>query len=255
VSQPKILVYDIETSPSLGWAWTKWDTNINEIAQDWHFLCFAYKWLGDKSVRTVAQPDFVSRYRKDRTDDYDVVKALWHLFDEADIVVAHNGNRFDQTKTRARFLQHGFDPPSPFREVDTLREARRHFNFISNSLDDLCRQLGIGRKAYDGGFNTWLQCMAGDKTAWSRMLKYNKQDVNMLEALYLRLLPWMEGHPNMALISDRPDACTKCGSDLGFKSNGWRYYQVTKRRVFKCKDCGASSYGRVMEKSPVTKVS
>lgn len=255
MTQPKVLVYDIETSPSLGWTWQKWDTHILELQQDWFVLCFAYRWLGDSRTHVVAQPDFEADYKKDRTDDRAVVKALWDLFNEADVVVAHNGDRFDQTKMRARFLLHGLDPPAPFREVDTLKIARKQFNFISNSLDDLCRQLGLGRKAYDGGFNTWLSCMAGDATSWARMKKYCKHDVVLLEKLYLRLIPWAEQHPNMALIADRPDACPKCGKSDGFVSHGWRYYQVTKRRSFRCKSCGGFTYGRSMEKSQVTKVS
>ena len=254
MTAPRILIYDIENTPSLGWVWNKWQTDVVELHQDWYMLCFAYKWLGDSKVQTVALPDF-DGYARNRADDSLVVQALHALFDEADIVVAHNGNRFDQTKARARMLKHGLQPPSPFREVDTLQVARRHFNFTSNSLDDLCRQLGIGRKEYDGGFRTWLGCMEGDPAAWKRMLKYNRRDVQMLEQLYLKLVPWIEGHPNLALISDKPDACPKCGKSEGFKSQGWRYYTVTKRRVFRCKACNGNVMGRKMEKSDITHVS
>ena len=250
---PRILLYDIENSPSLGWVWDKWNTNVVELHQDWHLLCFAYKWLGEKTVRTVALPDF-PRYQKTKRDDRDVAQALWTLFDEADVVVAHNGNKFDQAKSRTRFLVHGFPQPSPFREVDTLQVARKHFAFTSASLDDLCRQLGIGRKEYDGGFKTWLGCMNGDPAAWRTMLKYNRRDVLMLEQLYLRMRPWIDNHPNLALMSDRPDICPKCGADGPFRARGWRYTQVSRRRLYQCKSCGGYVASRYLEKTEVARV-
>lgn len=250
---PRILLYDIENSPALGWVWEKWNTNVVDLEADWYLLCFAYKWLGDSKVRTVSLPDF-PRYERDKTDDKDVAKALWKLFDEADIVIAHNGNRFDQTKARTRFLVHGFPQPAPFREVDTLQVARKHFSFTSSSLDDLCRQLGIGRKEYDGGFQTWRGCMNGDPSAWKTMLRYNKRDVEMLEQLYLKLRPWIDQHPNLALIGGEPEACPKCGGGP-LQPRGWRYYAVTKRRTYQCKSCKGYSSGRIMTKSAVAHVS
>ena len=49
--------------------------------------------------------------------------------------------------------------------------ARRNFMFNSNSLGDLGQTLGLGGKGDTGGFDTWLQCMAGDPKAWRRMIK------------------------------------------------------------------------------------
>jgi len=253
--EPRILLYDIENTPSLGWVWEKWQTNVVELHQDWYMLCYAWKWLGDRGTNYLSLPDFPDRYAADPKDDSLLVDRLHKLFNEADVVIAHNGNRFDQTKAKARMLVHGLEPPTPFREVDTLQVARRYFNFTSSSLDDLCRQLGIGRKEYDGGFRTWLGCMNGDPVAWRRMEKYNRRDVRMLEQLYTRMIPWIESHPNMQLMSDKPDVCPRCGGSDGFNSKGWRYYTVSKRRVFRCKTNGCIVYGRRMEKSDATMTS
>ena len=250
MSEPRILVYDIENSPSLGWVWQKYQTDVVEFKEDWYLLCFAYKWLGGKTVKTVALPDF-PLYKREPENDYHVASELWHLFNEADIVVAHNGNRFDQAKARARFLVHGFEPHTPFREIDTLQVARKRFNFTANNLDELCRQLGIGRKEYTGGIDTWLGCMRGDTKSWATMLKYNKRDVAMLEELYLRFRPWMENHPNIALISGRPSACPKCGSEEGMVLRKHRRINtVTAADVYQCKACGGYSTARVTDGSP-----
>lgn len=248
MSEPRVLIYDIENSPALGWVWAKYQQDVNEFVQDPFILSFAYKWLGEKKVHAVAMPDF-DLYKRDKRDDFRVVSELWHLFDEADVVVAHNGNRHDQGKARARFLYHQFDPPSPFREIDTLLVARRQFNFTANNLDELCRQLGIGRKEFTGGFDLWLKCMEGDPKAWATMIKYNKRDVVMLEELYLRLRPWMVNHPNLAVIAERPKACPRCGSEKGMITRGhYKVNGVTKSTYFQCKDCQAYSTARLSEK-------
>jgi len=133
---------------------------------------------------------------------------------KADIVIAHNGIAFDTRKIQARMLFHGLNPPSPYREVDTLKIARKHFSFTSNRLDDLCQTLGIGRKLATGGFDTWLGCMRGDPKAWAKMTRYNKRDVKLLVALYKKLLPWTTVHPNLATISGAAgEMCPKCGSN------------------------------------------
>ena len=251
MAEPRILIYDIENTPGLGWVWEKYKTNVIEFDQDWQMLCFAYKWLGDKKIHTVALPDFAGyKPGMDRMNDYGVAAELWHLYDKADIVVAHNGNHFDQAKARARMLVHGFPPPSPFREVDTLQVARKLFKFSANSLDELCRQLKIGRKEATAGFHTWKGCINGDPGEWARMLRYNKNDVRMLEELYLRMLPWMPSHPNLAVVSGRPELCPKCGSDKGMIiRNTYKTYGVTRSRNYQCKNCGGYSTARVNERT------
>ena len=261
---PRTLIFDIENVPLKGYTWRKWKTDLIEITDDWFMLSFAYKWLGETTVRTVALPDFpvyqtkaqqVARQYGLEQDDSGVAKALRDLFDEADIVVAHNGVSFDQPKAKARFSRWHLDPPSPFREVDTKQVAARGFRFESNSLKDLCRIFEVEAKGDAGGWETWKGCIQGDPAAWKHMLRYNKQDVRCLEQVYMRLLPWVEGHPNVALIDDRLNACPKCGSEKGWKSQGWRYYSVTKRRVWRCKNCGGCTYSRKLEKSDVARVS
>lgn len=251
--EPRVLIYDIETAPIRGVAWRKRDTDLVWIDRDWHLLSFAYKWLGKKTIHDFALPDFPS-YRRNPTDDRALACELWKLQDRADIVVAHNGRRFDQKKARAKYFEHGFEPPSPFREVDTLQIAKQHFAFTSNRLDDLCRLVGIEGKIDTGGAGLWRAVLDGDPKAWRLMRRYGKQDVRILEPLYLRLRPWADGHPNMALIADRPDVCSKCGKPGPFQSAGWRYYTVTKRRAFRCRSCGGKVYGRSIEKSSVLHV-
>ena len=128
--------------------------------------------------------------------------------------------------------------------MDTLKVARSQFKMTYNRLDSVAEFLGVARKDKHAGFDMWEQCMAGDPKAWAAMVKYNKQDVVVLEAVYNKLLPWDTRHPNVALYGDRPDACPKCRKIGGMHSHGWRYYQVTKRRSYRCISCRSIVYGR-----------
>jgi hypothetical protein len=241
------LLWDIETAPNLAYTWGKWEQNVIAFETEWHVLSIAWKWLGDSGVKVRGLDDY-KRFARDPENDRDLVAEAWRLFDEADIVVAHNGVAFDTKKIQARMLIHGMDPPSTYREVDTLKIARRHFAMTSNRLDDLCRTLEIGGKRETGGFQTWLGCIKGDPASWRKMKRYNAHDVRLLEALYLKLRPW-GAHPNVATMAGHPDACPKCGSTDGMIGHGYAYTQVSRRRRFKCKACGAVVSDRTLERT------
>jgi hypothetical protein len=234
--EPRILIYDVETAPIIATVWQKWEANMIWSVQDWYMLCFAYKWLGGRTS-VVAQPDFKS-YKAGSSDDKAVLKALWGLFDEADVVVAHNGNSFDQKKSNARFIINGLKPPSPYQQVDTKLVAKRYFNFTSNKLDDLGEYLGLGRKLQTDK-DLWRGCMAGNKRSWDYMKKYNKQDVDLLEQVYLKMKPWDVQHPNMANIAGRPEVCPKCLSNKGMLAQGFRITKTARYRRWQCKSCGS----------------
>ena len=244
-TQPRVLIWDVETAPNISYTWGKWQQDVVQFAQEWHLLSFAWKWQGEKQVHCLGLDDWPRTFRRDPTDDSRLAKELHALIDEADVTVAHNGDRFDMRKANARFLTHGFDPPSPTRQVDTLKVARRVAMFNSNKLGDLGESLGVGAKLSTGGFQTWLGCMAGDERAWKKMKAYNKEDVLLLERVYQRLLPWIDNHPNMALISGRPKACPKCGVEGRMIKRGTRRYnRVTVNERYQCRACGGYCVAR-----------
>lgn len=238
----KILLFDIETSPNLSWTWGIWEQNVIEVLRDWTILSVAYKWYGKKDVHVIAQCDYKG-YKRGifNLDDRKVMEELHKIFGEADVVIGHNSDAFDIRKVNARMLIHGLPPVSPFKSMDTLKMARRHFKFDSNKLDDLGRTLGVGRKVVHTGKDLWLRCMEGDRKAWGLMKKYNKQDVVLLERVYERLRGWSTGHVNMAYISREMGCCPRCGSrsivKWGVRRNLTREYQR-----FQCTECKGYCY-------------
>ena len=233
----KILLYDIETTPRIAFVWGHWETNVLEVIQESHVLCFAYKWLGEDKIHSVSLPNFRRSYQQDKTNDKEVCQALWDLFEEADIVCGHNSMEFDTKKSNSRFIFHGFHPPAPFKQVDTLKTARQHFAFPSNKLDDLGDYLEVGRKIPNTGKKLWLDVMEGKRQAWRDMIAYNKQDVELLERVYLKLRPWMSNHPNYNLMAGTTDCCPNCGRPSLIVR---KYYDTLggSRQQLQCTSCG-----------------
>lgn len=231
--KPKIAFIDIETAPALGYYFDLWkEGNIVATKGDWYMLSFCVKWMGAKRAQTYCLPDY-PRYKRNLEDDRFLVKELWRVFDEADIIIAHNGDRFDIRKANARFVIHGLRRPSPYQSVDTLKIARRYFKFDSNRLDTLGAALKVGRKLPHTGAHLWLKCMAGHRPSWAIMRRYNQQDVELLERVYHKLKGWATNHPSTA-----EHGCPTCQSSR-ITAQGWKYARKTKRRQFKCSDCGS----------------
>ena len=243
--EPKIFLYDIETAPLKAYTWSLWDEvrSTEKVVEDWQILTWAGKWLGERDVYFDA-----NIYHGDGTSDTETVTTLHQCIDEADIVVAHNGNKFDIKRMNARFLAAGLGPPSPYRKIDTLVEARKNFAMTSNRLDDLGDFLGVGRKKSTGGFKLWVECLEGNPKSFEKMIKYNQQDVRLLEKVYLKLRPWMNNHPNLGVFNeDGRDTCPKCGSH----NIQWRGYAVTQAaryRRFQCNSCGGWGRSRMLDK-------
>ncbi len=249
--EPRVLFFDIETTPFVGYTWGKWQQNVIKFDEYWHLLCFAYKWQGEDEVHVVGQDDFPREYKRNRKDDRRVAKELWKLFDEADVLVGHNGDQFDIKKVHARFAIHGMGRPAPSLTVDTKKVASRNFNFGSNSLNDLGDMLGLGQKLTHTGFDLWLGCMAGNPESWEMMKAYNQQDVILLEQVYDKFLMegWIDNHPNMALISGRLNNCPKCLAPANRQMRrGFRTTTAYRYQQYQCQECGSYHRVRVAER-------
>jgi hypothetical protein len=228
----KILFVDIETFPNISYTWGKYEQNVIAFKQEGCLATYAAKWLGGK-VFSKSLTDYEG-YEPWSYDDKALTLDLWKLFDEAEIIVAHNGDSFDIKVATSRFLLHKLPPPAPYKTVDTKKAVKRVARFNSNKLDDLGETLREGRKIKTE-FSLWEGCMRGDKKSWSRMCRYNEQDVVLLEKLYHRVLPYIKNHPNIGTIT-RDFCCPKCGSKA-LESRGMGITQNVCYRRFQCRQC------------------
>lgn len=227
----KTLLFDIETSANLGWTWGRYEQTVIEFQSEWELLSFSAKWFGGK-IYTYGRDDF--------PNEKDLVKKLYEFIDEADIVIGHNGDKFDIKKANAKFLEFGFSPPSPYKSIDTLKVARRYFALTSNKLGDLGAKLGLGDKVHTGGFSLWQGCMKGDPKSWSLMKKYNRQDVILLEKIYLRFRPWITNHP----VISQGFNCPNCAS-TELHRRGFAFTRKHKYQRWQCQSCSAWTQTRI----------
>lgn len=204
------------------------------IIQDWAVLSYSYKWLfTPTSVSKALTPKEAIAY-----DDKRLIKEVHDIFNEADVIIAHNGDKFDLPKMNTRFLYHGLPPTSPYLTIDTRATAKKAFGFTSNKLAYLAKYLGLNPKM-ETDFALWRDCVKGDPKAIEYMRKYNEQDIFTLEDVYVCLRPWIR-HPNFGLfmsLGDRAEVCPRCGSD----HIEWGDKYTTPAGVFdsfRCNNCG-----------------
>lgn len=256
MTEAKILIADIETAPLELYAWGIWDVNasLEQIKTDWTILSFAAKWLGEDKI---IYADTGGRGKRHVRNDRKLMRPLWNLLTEADIVVAQNGRKFDVRKINARLIAHGFPPPSPYRVVDTMLVARKYFAFTSQKLKYTSEILGVPPKDEHEefpGFKLWAECLKDNPKAWAVMQRYNKQDILSTEHVYLKTRAWDAGHPNLGTFSAAEEhSCPHCGSKNVIGRNGWR--EVKQQGVYKryqCKDCQGWSRGKIMQ-NPIEK--
>lgn len=242
----KILILDIETAPMEAYVWGIWEQNINydSIKSHWFILTWSAKWLFDKKVYS----DKLTSKEAISENDKRIMKSLWSLLDEADIVIAHNGDKFDIPKINTRFLYHDIHPPMPYLTIDTLKHLRK-FSLPSNKLDNANKYLSLTPKKDNEGMPLWIKCRKGDEKALRDMELYNIQDVRSLEETYLRIRPWIKPHPNVGLhVAENILVCPTCGHDE-LREEGTYQTQASIFKALRCTSCGAVSRQRKQLKS------
>lgn len=240
MKKPRILIADIETLPLEVWTWGLFDQNIglNQVKSDWAVLSWSAKWLGEKKV-------MYDDVRNDKPrDDKRVLRGIWALLDEADIVIWHYGSAFDHKKLNARFILNGFRPPSPYQQIDTKKLASKTFGFTSNKLEYLTESLNKKYKKSKhkkfSGFDMWKECIKGNVAAYNEMRAYNKMDVLSLEELYLKIIPWHNPHDFRVFHDEATPECGTCGSH-NLQRRGFNHTKSGRFKRYQCSDCGTWS--------------
>lgn len=241
----KILILDIETAPIMAYTWGIWNQNIQpaNIHSDWFCLTWAAKWLFEDKVYSAK----LTAAEALKQDDSRIIRGIWNLLNEADIVIAHNGQKFDLPKLNSRFIINKLHPPMPYQQIDTLQHIRRQFGFTSNKLDYVNQLLDLPRKKENSGMPLWIDCYKGKTKALAEMLEYNIADVRILEDTYLRIRAWIKPHPNVGLfiLDEKEHRCPSCGSNK-LTMHGKPYATTANiYEQFRCDNCGSAGRKRV----------
>jgi DNA polymerase III alpha subunit (gram-positive type) len=252
LKEPNIILMDVETTPNMMATWSLWDQHMGhkQIIKERSLICASWKRLGEKKVHAVSIKDCAYRYKKDVYDDFHVIKKLRAALKDADIIIGHNGDKFDLKMFNGRCLVHGVPPMPPISTVDTLKVLKKEFRLNANRLDYVGKLLGYGGK-YFTEMKMWTDIIDPAvsykiKSAQiDKMVEYNKRDVELLEKVYCRLVGWTRNHPTIGLIMGKEDGCGHCGSD---DLTPCKVPYRTKTRAYQmyvCNDC--TGFNRSLE--------
>jgi predicted RNA-binding Zn-ribbon protein involved in translation (DUF1610 family) len=259
----KRLFYDIETSFEIGKFWRpSWKAVIrhSDVLIESAIICISYKWEGQKKVHSL---------QWDEGCDKALLSAFMEVALLADECIAHNGDNFDEKIIRTRCLFHGVPCPPRFKSLDTLKKARSHFKFDSNTLEYIAKRLtGDGKTPME--YEDWnLICLPliprhlGYEVelpdtyhkALKKMVKYCEVDVLKLEEVFHYIQPYITHNSNAAVATggNKYD-CPKCGGT----NTIWRKNRTSATGVikaqFQCKDKGCYSFFTVSNKTHMTKL-
>jgi DNA polymerase elongation subunit (family B) len=219
----KVLLFDIEA------------TNLS--ANFGYVLCIAYKWLHEKKVHTISITDF-PRFKKDVTNDIDVLKAFEKVFNKADAVIHHYGDKFDIPFLQTRRLIHGLKVLPAVSSIDTWKIVKYKLKLTNNRLATLIKSLGTPTQKTPLTGPIWTRAAAGHKASINYVKKHCIADAKSLEEIYLKIAPLMGNHPKIG----RPGYCPVCDHGV-VRSLGKRITNKTIYRRYVCCKCGHAFKG------------
>jgi hypothetical protein len=228
----KRLFIDIETAPNIVYSW-RLGYNVTlfpeNLIKERAVICIAWQWEGEKEVGALAWKD---------GDDKDMLQKFASILAQADEVVGHNIDKFDLPWIRARAAKNGVDLSAILKTVDTLKIARRYFNFNSNRLDYLAQFLGIGAKIKTE-FEWWADVMNGNKTRLKQMVQYCQRDVTILVKVFHKLQSYIPVATHAGVVSGgvRSD-CPQCASKFVQKRGSRVSITGIRKQIMSCNDCG-----------------
>ena len=249
-----IVNLDIETAPSLGAYYDPYaDNNIVWTERYWIILCMGWKYPEESEVNFAAiwqmkgwKKVFCRCCRQIIPKrlyeaEEQLMYVLWPILDEAKLVVGQNSDEFDIKRLNAKFIRYGFDPPSPYKTIDTKKEHKRIAKTDTNKLDDIADFYELGRKL-ETKKDLQKKVLQNDPAAQDEMERYNKQDVLLDEKLYFKERGWRKGRPYLNTILGKITSCKNCGGEH-FHKHGLDYDGLTIYQRYRCLGCGANLRG------------
>lgn len=243
----RTLVYDIEVLPNKGYFFELRD-KYGSISKDFvkvnKSICtVAYKFVGEKERGVISVGDWRKDYKANPWNDKNLIEEFAKILSKADRVVAHYGDKFDQPFLNARALYNGLAPLQFPKSIDTYKLAKKHFKLMANRLGYIGEFLGLGDKLPMEAMD-WVKVAEGDLGALKKMAEYNMQDVDLLEAVYLKMLPYVITNLDLNKLSSKAgegNVCACCGS-RNLNKAGKRVLTSKICQAFKCIDCGHYFY-------------
>lgn len=262
---PKILVYDIETTLLLPWAFSLGKTVLRHgqlvggYYNRTHVICITYVWEHEGKVR-------VLDWGQNANDEMKMLAAFNEIVKKADVVIGKNSSRFDNKHIQTQNFWFGLNKTYEWlnRTDDVETQMRRVLALPSYSLDYISAELGLGgkRKMELGdwkaiGAYRLLQCIpktseeicqfffraskkqiiADGKKAFKKMITYGKKDAADTLVLYQAVKPYAKQRLNASTIL-KEACCNNCYGTNIYK-NGTKAWGQSIKQMWQCKDCNS----------------
>ena len=211
----KILFFDLELSQAIATVWNtgKQYVGHHQLIEPQKIISYHWKWSDSDKVQNMD-------WGLHKQCDKKIIKQIKKDFDRADLIVAHNGNRFDMKKVYGRAMYHGIILNPKYVTFDTMVEVKRLASLPSYSLAFLCKHFGLPFKLDSGGKATWDQVQFDkSREALDHLLYYGDGDITSLEALYYHIRPYTQAkiHAGVLRGGERYH-CPSCERLANYKS-------------------------------------
>ena len=233
-SNKKILFFDIETAPTLAWIWRTGKQYISHSQikdnQRTGIICICYKFLNEDKVRAL-------NWGSDDQSSEKMIEEFSRVVASADLIVGHNGDRFDMRHINTQRLLNNQPPISWPTSEDTLKQFRKVFFLPSYSLDYISKLLtGSGKDRME--FRDWIDIVQDKKAlALKKMISYCKKDVLKLEQIWRKASKYCQVkiHQGVAAGVGR-ESCPRCASEA-FIKDGFKLTRIGRQQRYQCKEC------------------
>lgn len=244
MSNELILYFDIETLPNLVYSYgiRKQFISHEQMFKESQIACIS--WIFEQNGKLSKTYNLKLDLKKydllsyDDDADRELLVKFSKVYNNADLIVAHNGKSFDIAVLTARIIRYQL-PPLRTIAIDDTYKMTKMFRFNSHKLDYLSSVLLNDRKIKTT-FQLWVDICRGKKQALKDMVAYCDKDVALLPPLYKLLLPYVDSVLNRAHFTEDKSqrTCVACGGH-NLEARGYKYTKVGSYRQYKCYDCGS----------------
>jgi len=229
--KPKILFYDIETTPLKAWVWRLGKQVVNhhqlvDTYNSYKIICISYCWNNNSRAKCLAWGN--------NQNSSKIIKEFDEIIKQADITIGKNSDNFDIKHINFQRMINGHPgmPEWIMYTDDVEKQMRRHFILPSYSLDYISKLIGRSGK-HPISLSDWIKIVENnDKKSLKKMIKYNLKDVEDTRAVWNKILPHITPRFNMATFYDDL-RCKSCGSKK-IHRNGTRVRGKTRYQSFYC---------------------
>jgi len=207
----KIMVYDIETSRAEGKFWWTGKQYINhtQITKDPRIISICWKYLGDDKVHQLTWDEY--------QDDESMLKVFLEHFNQCDMVIGQNNDRFDNRWVAGRAAKHNLTYNSYIKSFDIMKQTKRLFRLPSYSMAFIAKFFGLTLKKSHEGILMWEMIEDGtpeeQKEYLQKMLQYNIGDIVTTEEIYYKLRKYMGHKVHFGVFNgEEKYSCPNCGN-------------------------------------------